>query len=219
MRLDPPPTLVVFDWDGTLTDSAARIVGTFRHAMETIGFSPPEDDTPIRETIGLELPEAARLLLPEATERECVALVEAYRDHWLAPNAPRPRLFDDTIGCLETLRARGLSLAVATGKSRRGLEREMGDTGLGEMFVATRCADETTGKPDPHMLHALMDEVGVRPEQTVMVGDTTFDLDMANAAGVRAIAVTTGAHPEDRLRSRAPVACVAGIGLVVGLLG
>lgn len=219
MRLDPRPLLVVFDWDGTLTDSAERIVGTFRRAMETIGAPAPVDDVAIRETIGLELPEAARLLLPTAEPRDHTALVEAYRDHWLAPDAPKPRLFDDTLVCLDALKRRGLWLAVATGKSRRGLDREMGQLGLADHFVATRCADETAGKPHPRMLRELMAERGVGPEQTVMVGDTTFDLDMANNAGVRAVAVTTGTHAAERLRSRQPVACVESVGLVVELLG
>jgi len=219
MTLDPRPLLIVFDWDGTLTDSAGRIVGTFRKAMTTIGALAPEDDTTIRETIGLELPEAARLLLPHAAPSVHAALVEAYRDHWLAPDAPRPELFDDTLECLEGLRSRGLWLAVATGKSRRGLDREMGQLGLSDMFVATRCADETAGKPHPRMLRELMAERAVAPEQTVMVGDTTFDLDMANNAGVRAVAVTTGAHGAERLRSRQPVACVERVGRVVGLMG
>ncbi len=212
------PRLLVFDWDGTLSDSSERIVACFRHALATIGAAAPTDDRTIRETIGLELPDAAAVVMPGASASRCRELTEAYRDHWLAPGAPRAKLFDEALPVLKELRARAVSLAVATGKSRRGLDREMQETGIGEFFRATRTADETRGKPHPQMLNELLATTDVAPGDALMVGDTTFDLDMATAAGVPSVAIASGTHGAQQLQAAKPVACLSRLGELLALL-
>lgn len=210
--------LVVFDWDGTLADSSARIVGSFRRALETID-GPDVDDTTIRGTIGLELSDAAAVMMPHANAQQRDALTEAYRQHWLAPDAPRPKLFAGAVDCLDALRDRGWVLAVATGKSRRGLDREIGQTGIGDRFAASRTADETRGKPHPQMLHELLAELNTGPDCALMVGDTTFDLEMARAANVPAIAVGSGTHSDAQLSACSPVASIRSVSELAGCLG
>lgn len=217
MRL--APKLVVFDWDGTLSDSSDRIVSCFRHALAAVGADTDIADAAIRETIGLELSEAAPRIMVGASAAQCDALTEAYRRHWLSPGAPQAVLFDDTLPCLRSLSQRGLTLTVATGKSRRGLDRELGETGLAPYFSSTRTADETRGKPHPQMLHELLAHAGVRADEALMVGDTTFDLDMANAAGVPSVGIASGTHSRSRLEASGPVACLDRLGQLLGLFG
>ena len=217
-RVKPVPQLVVFDWDGTLSDSSARIVTCFRRALDAVGVAKPVDDQTIRETIGLELADAAAVMMPSDDTERRLAMTQAYRDFWLAPGAPRANLFSDARTCLQAFADRGVTLAVATGKSRRGLDRELGETGIRGMFEATRTADETRGKPHPQMLNELLDHLDVPRERALMVGDTTFDLEMANAAGVRAVAIASGTHSLERLQTASPMACLANIGELVGLL-
>ena len=218
MVLIPAPDLVVFDWDGTLSNSRDRIVACFHKALGAIGVASPPDDV-ISGTIGLELPDAAAVIMPGADRARCLELTEAYRSIWLAPGAPRAKLFDGARACLEALTSRGLPLAVATGKSRRGLDRELAETELGDFFVATRTADETRGKPHPMMLLELLTEIGVAASAAVMVGDTTFDLDMASNAAVPSVAIASGTHSRDRLLACGPRACIPAIGGFAALLG
>lgn len=212
------PTLVVFDWDGTLSDSRQRIVDCFRRALATIGAHAPPDDRVISQTIGLELPDAAAVVMPGASRARCAALTRAYRDHWLTPGAPHARLFEDARACLESLRARGATLAVATGKSRRGLDRELAQTEIGHLFTTTRCADETRGKPDPQMLTEILEHTGVPAEAAVMVGDTTYDLQMARAAAVPAVAIASGTHSPAQLAAFEPLACLPNLAGLAALL-
>lgn len=217
MVLNRSPDLVVFDWDGTLSDSRDRIVACFHDALAAIGVEPATDDV-IRGTIGLELPDAAAVIMPDADRARCLELTEAYRSIWLAPGAPRAKLFDGARSCLEALSGRGLTLAVATGKSRRGLDRELAETELGEFFAATRTADETRGKPHPMMLLELLAELGVAASAALMVGDTTFDLEMANNATVPAVAVASGTHSRADLLACQPKACIPEISGFAALL-
>lgn len=199
--------LIVFDWDGTLMDSEARIVACIRAAFVDIGEPPPPPEV-ARDVIGLGLDEAMTVLWPDGGTQERGALVERYRSHFLGINETASNLFPGIPAMLEALGDRGLRLAVATGKSRRGLELALASTGLKGCFQATRCADEARSKPHPEMLLWLMRELGVEPGATLMVGDTEYDMQMAGNAGVAAVAVCYGVHAPERLRRQAPLACL-----------
>lgn len=185
--------LIVFDWDGTLMDSAGMIVHCVQAAARDIGVAPPSDER-ARHIIGLGLVEALRQALPDLPEARYDELVERYRHHYLAKDHELD-LFAGVSVMIESLSAQQRHLAVATGKSRRGLDRSLEHSGLGRHFHATRCADECHSKPHPQMLDELMAEFAVPPAQTLMIGDTTHDLLMAKNAGVDAVAVSYGAHP------------------------
>lgn len=210
--------LVVLDWDGTLADSAGRIVDCLTQAVRAIGATLPSEER-MRETIGLPLPEVARHLVPDAAEHHHEALVAAYRTAWLAPNAPVAQLFPEARECLHALRERGYLLAVATGRSRRGLDVELDQTATRELFAATRTADETAGKPDPRMLHELLAELAMPASRAVMVGDTSYDIEMARAASVSAIAVASGNHSRDRLLAAGAARCIDRIGELLDAIG
>jgi len=199
--------LIVFDWDGTLIDSAGAIAECIREAARDLGLGVPDRER-ARHVIGLGLQESLQLAVPDLPARRTREFVEAYRRHFLA-NEHSMQLFPGVEPLLEALRSRGHRLAVATGKSRRGLDRALEASGLRAQFEATRCADETTPKPDPAMLHELMDELGAAPAEALMIGDTTHDLQMASAARVDAVAVCYGAHAEASLRALRPRACLS----------
>lgn len=196
--------LLVFDWDGTLVDSEARIVDAASTAIAEIGL-PARARAEIRDIIGLGLHEAVEKLYPDADEATCVRFVEHYRRHFVQRMGAGSPLFPGVAETLEALRGQAYALAVATGKSRAGLARELEATGLGEHFDATRCADETCSKPHPRMLFEIMEELGFERHETLMVGDTVYDLEMARNAGVRAAAVTCGVHERDRLLQFEPL--------------
>lgn len=199
--------LLVFDWDGTLMDSEYRIVGCLRAASLGLGLAPLADAR-YRHVIGLGLIEACAMLYPQAGAVVHAQLAEAYKHEFLSRDPAGMQLFDGAAAVLETLAARGYRLAVATGKSRAGLQRAFHDTGLGRLFEASRCADETASKPDPCMLYELLDETGVPAARTLMIGDTGFDLEMARNAGVGGIAATWGCHAPAQLLCHAPLACL-----------
>lgn len=199
--------LVVFDWDGTLMDSEAKIVASAVAAAADLGL-PPLSRERVRDIIGLGLPEAVARLFPEADPTTARAYMDQYRHHFLeADTTPMP-LFEGVEEVLGELDDRGYLLAVATGKARRGLDRVLAETGLGGRFVATRCADETFSKPHPQMLMELMDLAGTSAAETLMVGDSEYDMAMAGSAGVAAVAVSYGVHACERLLAHGPVACI-----------
>ena len=198
--------LIVFDWDGTLLDSAAAIVHAIQAASADLGLPVPADAR-ARHVIGLGLVDALRHAVPELVEADYPKMVARYRYHYLAGDH-QLNLFDGTQALIEALHGRGYLLAVATGKSRLGLDRALGFSGLGQFFHATRCADESFSKPHPAMLHELMGELGVAPDSCLMIGDTTHDLLMAKNAGVAGLAVSFGAHPVAQLEAEGPLACV-----------
>lgn len=198
--------LIVFDWDGTLLDSAAAIVEAIQAASADLGLPVP-GDAQARHVIGLGLGDALRHAVPELPPERYPALIERYRFHYLSGDH-RLTLFDGVRQMLDDLRARGHLLAVATGKSRLGLERAFDHAGLRPLFSASRCADECRSKPHPQMLEELMAEFGMGAASTVMIGDTSHDLLMARNAGVDSLAVTYGAHPHDHLLEHDPVACL-----------
>lgn len=199
--------LIVFDWDGTLMDSAAKIVRCFQAAARDAGVPPPAD-ADIRNIIGLGLAEALDLVLPgvDAATRETV--VHAYRRHFIHIDQTETALFPGVIEGLDQLCAAGYRLAVATGKARRGLDRVLRDTATSRYFCVTRCADEAFSKPHPQMLCDILAYTGVDANQALMVGDTTYDLQMALAAQMRSLAVSYGAHERERLLQHSPLGCV-----------
>ncbi len=201
--------LVVFDWDGTLLDSTGAIVRAIQAASREVGVEPP-DDSRARYVIGMGLREALQHAVPDLPESRYDDLVNAYRRHYLSGDHELT-LFDGVESLLKQLQAQHRWLAVATGKSRLGLDRALGHSGLGRYFDMTRTADETRGKPDPLMLQQIIDNFAVDPERTLMIGDTTHDLLMARNAGAHGLAVTHGAHGLDALMSCAPVGVVDSI--------
>lgn len=198
--------LLVFDWDGTLADSSDLIVASMQVACIDIGLPAPAANQ-VRHIIGLGLREALAHLLPELPASDYPRLVERYRHHFLSRDAPIP-VFPGTVATIQKLHQSGFLLAVATGKSRRGLNRDFQETGLGQYFHASRCADECFSKPHPGMLLELIEELHVAVDKTLMIGDTTHDLQMAQSAGVASLAVSYGAHPKEKLLALSPLACV-----------
>jgi phosphoglycolate phosphatase len=189
--------LVVFDWDGTLADSTTVIAESLQRACEDLGCSVP-GDVEARYVIGLGLSDALAHIAPDLDVDRHPELSARYRDHFLR-REPHIPLFDGARELLEALHGTGHRLAVATGKTRKGLDRALEFHRIEHLFDATRCADEGRPKPHPDMLAHLLDVLRVPAERTLMVGDTTHDLTMAAAAGVPAVAMTHGAHDEDRL--------------------
>lgn len=199
--------LIVFDWDGTLMDSEARIVACLRAAIDETGLAHRPDEA-LRNIIGLGLREALVTLYPEGSEQQYDALVQHYRHHFLEfDDTPSP-LFDGADTLIRDLHAQGHFLAVATGKGRNGLDKVLEETALGQYFHYTRCADETHSKPHPQMLLDIMDWLGREPSDTLMIGDTEFDLQMAKSAGVKSLGVSYGVHDKARLLACEPLACL-----------
>jgi phosphoglycolate phosphatase len=195
--------LIVFDWDGTLMDSTATIVKCIQGAAKDLGLPVPSD-TAAAHVIGLGLAEAMQAVMPDIDPALYPRMVERYRYHFLTKDHELV-LFDGVRDMLNALSQEGYFLAVATGKSRVGLNRALNGVGLLSMFDATRCADETFSKPHPAMLQELTRELGQDMRRTVMIGDTTHDLLMANNAGAAGIAVEYGAHPLNQLQACKPV--------------
>ena len=196
--------LLIFDWDGTLMDSAGVIVESIQRACEDIG-QPVPSDRASRQIIGLGLVQALQTLLPELPDEEYPRLVERYRHHYLGRDAHIP-LFAGVASGIRQLHASGFLLAVATGKSSVGLSRALEVSGLDAWFSATRCADQTHSKPHPAMVLELIDELDAAPARTLVIGDTSHDLLMASNAGVASLGVTYGAHEADDLHPHAPLA-------------
>lgn len=201
-----PYELLIFDWDGTLMDSAAAIAEAIQAACADLGLPVPPTSQ-ARYVIGLGLTDAMRHILPDLPESEYPKIVDRYRLHFLKRDGGTT-LFAGAREMIEDLRERGYMLAVATGKSRRGLDRALEGTGLRGMFDATRCADEGFAKPHPGMLINILDTLATPADKALMIGDTTHDLTMANAAGVAAAAITHGAHEREALVQCQPLMMV-----------
>ena len=197
--------LIVFDWDGTLMDSTAHITRSIQASCRDLGLPVPDDEA-ASYVIGLGLRDALQIAAPTLDPADYPKLADRYRVHYLTGD-PTTELFKGARTLLANLSSAGYVLAVATGKSRVGLDRALKAVDLVDMFAVTRCADETFSKPHPQMLHEVMDVVGQTPERTVMIGDTTHDLQMALNAGTAGIGVTYGAHPEAPLLELAPRFC------------
>jgi phosphoglycolate phosphatase len=204
--------LLIFDWDGTLMDSAGHIVDSIQKACADLGISVPPDRE-CRQIIGLGLIQALQTLLPNLAEEDYPRLIERYRHHYLGRDAEIP-LFEGVYEGLRELHQTGFVLAVATGKSMIGLQRAMEYHNLGEFFSSTRCADQTHSKPHPAMVLEILDELIVQPEQAIVIGDTSHDMLMAQNAGVDRLAVSYGAHEHDDLLAHDPVALLHSFGEV-----
>jgi phosphoglycolate phosphatase len=197
--------LLVFDWDGTLIDSARAIVESLQFACRDVGLPVPHERD-ARHIIGLGLQDAFAHVLPGCSADDYSRVRQRFSHYFLQRDA-QLALFPGAAAAIADLAQRGFLLGVATGKSRRGLDRALAATGLAAYFDATRCADEGFTKPHPGMLTALMNELGVEPERTLMIGDTVHDLQMACNARVASVAVTYGAHPREQLLDCGPLAC------------
>jgi phosphoglycolate phosphatase len=195
--------LLIFDWDGTLADSIGRIVEAMHVASRRSGF-PLRDDFAVKGIIGLGLPEAIRTLYPEIGDGELMAFRDYYAEHYIAAEAVPSPLFEGVLESMEAFRADGYHLAVATGKARRGLDRVLKAHGWEDFFDVTRAADETASKPHPLMLEQILAHCEVRPEQALMVGDSSFDLQMARNAGMDSVAVSYGAQSIEALQQFEP---------------
>jgi phosphoglycolate phosphatase len=195
--------LIAFDWDGTLFDSTALIVRCIQAACRDIG-APVPDDQRAAYVIGLGLRDALLHAVPDLPVERYAELGRRYRHHYVA-RQHEIVLFDGTQDMLRALKARNHSLAVATGKSRLGLNEALASAQLDVFFDSTRTADETASKPDPLMLLELMRELGAEPQRTLMIGDTTHDLQLAANAGVASVGVAYGAHDGDDFGRFAPL--------------
>lgn len=195
--------LIAFDWDGTLFDSTAIIVRCIQAAVADVGGTVPTDKA-ASYVIGLGLMQALAHAAPDVPPAKYPLLGERYKHHYIA-HQNDITLFDGVLPLLADLKARHHWLTVATGKSRRGLDEALHSVQLKGVFDGSRTADETAGKPNPLMLRELMREFGVDPERTLMIGDTTHDLQMARYAGCASVGVSYGAHEPDTFHEQQPL--------------
>ncbi|CZF79490.1 Pyrophosphatase PpaX [Grimontia celer] len=200
--------LVIFDWDGTVMDSVARIVSSLEEAARLTGGLPELSGDELKQMIGLSLDKGYEFLYPDSPLEKLDDWKRHYGQQFRVDNETPIDLYPSSSAFLETLQQRGHLLAVATGKSRPGLDKAIADTGTSAFFVATRTADETASKPDPLMIHELLVQLGVEANDAVMVGDTTHDMHLALNAGVDAIGITWGVHDRETLAAYHPVAIV-----------
>ena len=199
--------LLVFDWDGTLMDSVAKIVACTQAAAKDMDLPVPAFDE-AKQIIGLGLQEAMARLFGITNEDTVQAVAERYRYHFLGDEPTPEIMFEGAEALLQHLDESGYLLAVATGKSRRGLDHVLDKTGLADKFVITRCADETHSKPNPQMLQEIMDFTGVDKGKTLMIGDTEYDMLMAGNAGADGLGVTYGVHDREHLLANGALDCI-----------
>ena len=199
--------LIVFDWDGTLMDSVDHITYCLRKAMHDMAM-PDRTDEELQQVIGLGLEEAMIKLVPGRNDAFYEAIVQSYREHWLGSPPGLTRFYEGIPDLLQEIHDEGIPMAIATGKSRRGLDKQLVEENIGHLFAATRCADESVSKPAPDMLHEIMQELSVAASETLMIGDTEYDMQMAQAAGCDSVAVSYGVHDEMRLSNHQPVGLV-----------
>lgn len=188
-------------------DSEARIVSCIKASITDLGL-PVLDTATIRDIIGLGLREAINRLYPGSDEATRTLLAERYRHHFLGDNHASSSLFTGVKGMLTDLHKQGYLLAVATGKGRHGLDHVLEETGCQSLFHTSRCADETMSKPHPQMLLEIMEHLNIEPSDTLMIGDTEYDMQMANHAGTAALAVSYGVHARERLLQCGPLGCL-----------
>lgn len=199
--------LIIFDWDGTLFDSVGQIVESLKFAAKQ--FNQPLTDEDAKSIIGLGLPEVAQVLFPQVPDLH-EAILQSYSAHYVE-YSKHDRWFDGVAEMLHDLKESGIHLAVATGKSRKGLDRVLGQTQSVSLFSATRAASETKSKPDPLMLAEILAETGFNADQAIMVGDTSYDLEMALNIRMPSVGVTYGVHVPEVLQQYHPLAVVDSI--------
>lgn len=205
--MSKPYELLIFDWDGTLADSVGRIVVAMNQAAERAGEAPSAEDA-VKGIIGLALGEAIWTLYPHLEPLQVERFRQHYADVYMALDQQPSPLFDGVVESLDAFRAQGYRLAVATGKARRGLDRVLKANGWEDFFDITRAADETRGKPHPLMLEEILAHCRAEPGQALMVGDSAFDLQMANNAGMHSVAVGYGAMSLQALAEFGPQVCI-----------
>lgn len=208
---------VVFDWDGTVMDSTHAIVAAIQGTCADLGLPIP-DASRASWVIGLSLEAALYHAVPTLGADQMPLFLNSYRAHFMRRNTDMV-LFEGVRDLFDELAGRGVSLAVATGKSRPGLDRVLAEGGLEHVFACTRCADEAPGKPDPTMLREIVDTLGLDPDRVVMVGDTAHDVQMASNAGMDSVAVTYGAHDRQTLLLAKPTAMVSSVAELRDWLG
>jgi len=197
---------VIFDWDGTLMNSEARIVSSIQAAAERANY-PVLSYNVSKQIIGLSLEKAVMTLYPEADEAGVKAISEGYTQYFLEESDVPMLPFEGAERMLKSLKAQGTKLAIATGKSRRGLDQVLDEVGFAGYFDLTRTPVESESKPSPLMLQQILEAFSLKPEQAVMIGDTEFDMEMAAAIQMDRIALSHGVHELERLQSFDPVAC------------
>jgi phosphoglycolate phosphatase len=211
-RRDQPHSLLIFDWDGTLMDSANKIVTCFQAAATDCGLPVP-DTKLVEHQLGLTREIAWSNILSAMAVPADPGLYKSasdrYRDYFLELDQTPMPLYEGVVEGIQQLEEAGYLLAIATGKARRGLDRALGETDLRKHFVTTRCADEAFSKPHPKMLLDILEFCGCEAEQALMVGDTTYDMDMARNAGMDGLAVAYGVHAETELLPLATLGCAA----------
>lgn len=210
--------MLVFDWDGTLFDSINWIVHSIQTAAKETGLQVPDEQS-ARSIIGLSLKQSMSVLFPGISHEETLALAENYRRHYYALDITPDGLFEGVMEMLLAFRNAGLTMAIATGKTRVGLDHALAGTGIGHFFAETRCADETASKPDPLMLNQIIQTVRQVPERTLMIGDSVHDLNMAANAGVSAVGVACGSNTGGELIRLEPLACLDNTADLRHLLG
>lgn len=199
--------LVIFDWDGTLMDSASRIVSSMTATANDLAMQVPTPDD-IRNIIGLSLEKAAYQLFGDISTQQVSDVIEVYRKHYIELDTTPTPLFDGSFEVIERLEQQGYKLAVATGKGSRGLDRVLTETQLKSKFHASRGADQARSKPDPLMLEQILLELNVDVEHALMVGDTSYDLEMAQNIGMKSLGVSYGVHEVDTLLQYQPIGII-----------
>ncbi len=206
-----PYQLLIFDWDGTLMDSIARIVDCLKKAGEQVLAQNNREHDELKDVIGLGLREALIQLHPTSNEKQIEDMSTIYRHQYMNINATPSSLFSGTKNTLSKLRNQGYILAIATGKSRQGLDQTLEITNTSSYFQLTRCASETLSKPDPLMLNEILEQLNLNASDAVMIGDTEYDMAMAKNACMDRIGVNYGVHPETRLLKYDPIGCLDNI--------
>lgn len=199
--------LIVFDWDGTLIDSIDWIVNCLQSAARNCGCNVPEDQAS-KDVIGLSIANACSKLFPGVDQEMVTKLAARYQQTYLSWEISRNDLFPGVYDMLVELKNSGYQLAVATGKTRAGLQQALRATATEDLFNITRCSDETASKPDPLMLHEIVQYTNVGYERTLMLGDSSHDLQMAMNAQISSVAVLCGAHPKEVLKQYHPLLCL-----------
>jgi len=208
MKKTLPYQLLIFDWDGTLMDSVARIVDCLRKAGEDIHGEESRHHDELKDVIGLGLREALIKLYPGSNEQQIKDMSDSYRYQYMEVNTTSSVLFDGAESTLNKLEEQGYWLAIATGKGRQGLDQVLEITGLRDRFHTTRCASETFSKPHPLMLEEILEQLGMDAHQALMIGDTEYDMEMAKNANMDRLGVSYGVHPPDRLNKHQPIGCI-----------
>ena len=207
--------VIIFDWDGTLMDSIDKIVACMKQAAIATGLEVPGSQA-IRNIIGLSLDKAMAQLYPMQPLVKQVAMKNAYREQYLLYNKQQTPFYPGIKEWLVSLKEQGYTLAVATGKGRNGLNRILHQYDVHDLFSVTYCADETSSKPDPLMLNKILEDLDMQPHQALMIGDSSYDLEMANNANIACVGVDYGVHSDAVLSQFEPLAILSDLPTELG---